>query len=155
MNSGRHEHMTRKHRKRRTAIPVDLIAPCGMNCRLCWGYVRERNACPGCLRSCAEASQKSKCRDSCRIRNCEHLAKSGRKHCSDRCGHFPCRRLTQLDRRYRARYGMSMLDNLRMIEDLGIRRFIRSQKDKWTCRSCGELLSVHRAACVGCGHGWQ
>ena len=30
-------------------IPINLIAPCGMNCILCWGYIREKNRCPGCL----------------------------------------------------------------------------------------------------------
>ncbi|MDD5456566.1 MAG: hypothetical protein PHV30_05985 [Candidatus Margulisbacteria bacterium] len=25
-----------------------LIAPCGMNCAICLGYLREKNKCPGC-----------------------------------------------------------------------------------------------------------
>ncbi len=25
-----------------------LIAPCGMNCGLCYAYLREKNKCPGC-----------------------------------------------------------------------------------------------------------
>ena len=147
--------MTGKNQKRQTTIPTDLIAPCGMNCRLCWGFVRERNTCPGCRRICPRPSQKSKYRDSCRIKNCEHLTKAGKKYCSDKCTHFPCTRLKQLDKRYRAKYGMSMIDNLKMIEDLGIRHFIRSQKEEWTCPQCGELLCVHRPACRFCGYKWQ
>ena len=147
--------MAEQRNKRDTAIPTDLIAPCGMNCRLCWGYIRERNTCPGCLRIAPEPSQKSKCRNSCRIKNCEHLVETGSKYCSDRCDFFPCKRLKQLDKRYRAKYGMSMLDNLKTIDELGIRRFIRDQKAKWTCPECGELLSVHRPACCFCGYEWQ
>lgn len=26
-----------------------LIAPCGMNCQLCYAFQREKNKCPGCL----------------------------------------------------------------------------------------------------------
>ena len=26
----------------------ELIAPCGMNCGICYGYLREKNKCPGC-----------------------------------------------------------------------------------------------------------
>ncbi|MCK5099840.1 MAG: hypothetical protein KAR45_17140, partial [Desulfobacteraceae bacterium] len=28
--------MTKKQQKKTTTIPTNLIAPCGMNCRLCW-----------------------------------------------------------------------------------------------------------------------
>ena len=48
-----------------------------------------------------------------------------------------------------------MIDNLEMIEDPGIRHFIRSQKEEWTCPECGELLCVHRPACRFCGYKWQ
>ena len=51
--------MTAIKRKNSRTIPVKLIAPCGMNCRLCWGYVREKNSCPGCLRIDTHESQKS------------------------------------------------------------------------------------------------
>lgn len=138
-----------------TAIPTDLIAPCGMNCRLCLGFVREKNTCPGCFRIDKEATQKSKCRNSCRIRNCDHLAKSGTKYCSDKCTRFPCARLKQLDKRYRTKYGMSMLDNLKMISESGIRYFIRNEKKKWICPECGEFLTVHRAECRFCGYNWK
>jgi hypothetical protein len=147
--------MGRAERRKTTAIPTDMIAPCGMNCRLCWGFIRERNTCPGCLRSDNHDSQKSKCRTTCRIRNCEHLAQTGKKYCSDRCPRFPCTRLRQLDNRYRTKYGMSMIDNLQMIDNFGTRHFIRTQKEQWECPECGQLLCVHRPECCFCGHEWQ
>ena len=147
--------MTTKHGKMNTAIPTNLIAPCGMNCRLCWGFVRERDTCPGCRGIDREPTRKSKYRKSCRIKNCDQLSESGMKYCSEKCGRFPCARLKQLDKRYRARYGMSMLDNLKMIGDSGVRDFIRREKTKWICPECGELLSVHRPACRFCGHAWH
>ena len=137
--------------KKSVTIPIDLIAPCGMNCRICWGYIREKNSCPGCLRNHGQESKKSKYRSTCKIRNCEQIAKGKIRFCSDKCDSFPCTRLKQLDKRYRTKYGMSMIDNLKMINDVGIRQFIRNEKVKWVCPGCGGLLCVHKPACLFCG----
>jgi len=147
--------MARMNQNRHKTIPTDLIAPCGMNCRLCWGYVRERNTCPGCRRISPKPSHKSEYRNSCKIKNCEHLSRSGKKYCFDGCAHFPCTRLMQLDKRYRTKYGMSMLDNLKMINDFGIRHFIRNEKDKWMCPECNEMICVHKQVCIYCGYKWH
>ena len=147
--------MLKTGRKRRTSIPTDMIAPCGINCRLCWGYIREKNRCPGCLRIDNKESQKSKYRSTCRIRNCEKLKNSKTRYCSDSCGSFACARLKQLDKRYRTKYGMSVIDNLKMINESGIRYFIRNEKEKWPCPECGELICIHRPACLSCGYEWH
>ena len=146
--------MTRGQRHARMAIPTNLIAPCGMNCRLCWGYIREHNTCPGYLVASSEESQKSSSRLPCAIRNCEQPAQSEATRCSSKCKSFPCRRLKQLDKRYRIRYRMGMIENLAMIEQFGIRHFIRNEKRKWLCPECGLLLCVHKPKCTSCGHGW-
>jgi hypothetical protein len=142
-------------RKIRATIPADLISPCGMNCRLCLGFIRDKNTCPGCRMIDRQESQKSKYRNACIIRNCENLSKSNTKYCSDSCGKFPCARLKQLDKRYRAKYEMSMIDNLKMIEEFGIRHFIRNEKEKWICPDCGEMICVHRLTCLSCGYKWH
>lgn len=142
-------------RKMATTIPADLIAPCGMNCRLCLGYIREKNKCPGCLRIVSSESQKSKCRTTCQIRNCDEITKGKSKYCSDRCIRFPCARLKQLDKRYRTRYGMSMIDNLTMIHKCGIRHFLRMEKGKWVCPECGAMICVHWPSCLSCGKQWH
>ena len=141
--------------KKTTAIPTNLVAPCGMNCRLCLGYIREKNTCPGCRMIDNQADQKSKYRSRCRIRNCEPIVKGKTKYCSHSCGRFPCARLKQLDKRYNTRYGMSMIDNLNMIKASGIRQFIRNEKEKWICPECGEMICVHRPACQTCGYQWH
>lgn len=138
-----------------TTIPADLIAPCGMNCRLCWGYIREKNTCPGCRRIDVQESPKSKYRTRCIIRNCEQLAKGNTRYCSESCNSYPCTRLRNLDKRYRTRYGMSMIENLNMIQDVGIRKFIQNEKLKWTCPECGDLICVHRPTCLSCGYKWN
>jgi len=49
---------------------TDLIAPCGMNCAICLGYLRERNPCSGCRDT--EGYKPNQCH-SCIIINCEKL----------------------------------------------------------------------------------
>jgi hypothetical protein len=60
-----------------------------------------------------------------------------------------------LDKRYISKYGMSMIANLEMINDFGIRHFIRAEKVKWICPECGELICVHKPNCLSCGYAWQ
>ena len=114
-----------------------LIAPCGMNCSICIGYLREKNKCPGCR----EMENKPNYCKKCIIRNCDVLKKSKMKFCSDKCEKFPCRRLKDLDKRYRAKYGMSMLDNLNVIKNKGIREFLKQQKKKY--QKGDKILCVH------------
>lgn len=133
--------------KSTNAIPVRLIAPCGMNCRLCRAYGRQRKPCPGCR---GDDDLKSRACVTCRIRNCEVIA-SGAGYCFD-CEGFPCATLKHLDKRYRTRYGMSMIDNLEHIEKHGVRDFIRSEKERWACSTCGRLICVHKPKCPYCGY---
>jgi len=128
-----------------------LIAPCGMNCRLCRAYIRDKKACPGCRGS---DSFKSKACVTCRIKNCEKIMKEGFKYCFS-CGSFPCARLHHLDKRYRTKYGMSMLDNLENIRKFGIMHFVGSEKERWTCPECGEIICVHKPQCLSCGYKWR
>jgi hypothetical protein len=128
-----------------------LIAPCGMNCRLCRAYVRERKACPGCRGS---GGFKSKACSECRIRNCEKLVNADIKFCFG-CDSFPCDRLKHLDKRYRTRYGMSMMENLENIRRFGIGHFIGMEKEWWTCPGCGGIICVHKPQCLSCHYMWR
>jgi len=97
-----------------------LIAPCGMNCSLCYAFLRSRNRCPGCR---GDNRGKCKTRVACKIKTCE--ARRG-SFCAADCASFPCERLSRLDKRYRTKYGMSMIDNLGRIQTDGLRGFIAS-----------------------------
>ena len=132
-------------------IPATLIAPCGMNCRLCRAFGRDKKACPGCR---GDDRFKSKSCSMCRIKNCEKMVTAEVKYCFS-CDSFPCARLKHLDKRYRSKYGMSMIDNLMDIRNFGIRHFIRGEKRKWTCPECGGLLCVHKPQCLYCEHRWR
>lgn len=129
-------------------MKTTLIAPCGMNCAICYAYLREKNKCPGCRGS---DENKSVSCVRCRIKNCEKLTQS-RRFCFS-CSSYPCARLKQLDKRYRTKYGMSMIENLENIRHTGIREFIKREKARWKCPDCGHLICVHRKNCDHCG--WQ
>ena len=119
-----------------------------MNCALCIGHLREKNRCPGCNDRRGEL-RPATCRH-CRIKECTEQGQPNR-FCGE-CAAFPCRRLRQLDHRYRTNYGMSMLANLEAIRTFGIRKFVAQEKKKWACPACGATLCVHRTECLRCGH---
>ena len=143
--------MTQKQSTKTIPISKTLIAPCGMNCRLCRAYVRDKKPCPGCR---ADDNSKSKSCITCHIKNCEKIVSGGIKYCFE-CDSFPCARLNHLDKRYRTKYGMSMIENLVNIKKFGIRDFIRNEKERWSCRECGQLICVHKPQCLCCGHKWR
>jgi len=131
-----------------TALRYDgLIAPCGMNCGLCIGHLREKKPCGGCFKV-NDPNKPKHCR-SCVIVNCELLAKTKSGFCYD-CEKYPCARLKRLDKRYKTNYGMSMIENLTYIQNHGLDDFLRNEEIRWTCKSCGFGLCVHRQICINC-----
>jgi hypothetical protein len=139
---------------------ANMIAPCGMNCVLCIGHIREKNRCEGCNGN--EQSKPQSCR-TCSIVLCEKRLATDSGFCFD-CPHLrpyfegfggqavTCARMKQLDKRYRTKYGMSMFENLAFIQEHGLDAFIKSEEERWACPECGATLSVHRTACVECSH---
>ena len=89
-------------------------------------YLRDKNKCPGCR--CIESEKTSEYRRNCIIKNCDQLKKNNWKYCSDKCESFPCKRLKNLDKRYKTKYNMSMIENLESIKKNGIMKFISNQE---------------------------
>lgn len=126
-------------------IKSNLIAPCGMNCGLCLGYIRDKNRCLGCRdRVTIKSCQK------CVIKNCTVIKENNWMFCSPKCVKYPCLRLKNLDKRYRTKYNMSMIKNLEYIFKNGIRKFLKKEEDKWKCKNCGGVICVHRGKCLKC-----
>lgn len=130
---------------------IDLIAPCGLNCGLCYAFVRDRNPCPGCR---GRGKHKSKSCLACAICNCSELAAGHYQFCSA-CAKYPCADLLRLDRRYRVRYGVSAIANLARIGAVGVTHFVAEESSKWLCPECGSRLCVHEPQCANCGHVWR
>lgn len=124
-----------------------LIASCGMNCGLCIGFLRKKNPCAGCFKI-GDVNKPKSCR-SCAIANCEKLVATDSGLCYE-CQIFPCARLKRLDKRYRTKYGMSMVENLNFIKKKGMEGFLKREEQRWVCKFCGEGLCVHRSFCFAC-----
>lgn len=123
-----------------------LMEPCGMNCGICLAYLRDKNICPGCW---SDNRYKSKSCSNCIIKNCDLLERTDSKFCYD-CSKFPCARLKQLDKRYRLKYHMSMIENLHFIGKYGVENFELKESLRWMCNSCGGAICVHRGFCLRC-----
>ena len=128
-----------------------LIAPCGMSCALCISYQAKqinlnkqgfhRSYCEGCIprgQNCLFMSN-----------SCEKMANGLVRFCYE-CSSYPCKRLKSLDKRYRTKYNMSMIENLDTIKEKGIDEFLRMQKEKWSCSDCGGTVCCHVGLCLNC-----
>jgi hypothetical protein len=123
-----------------------LVAPCGMNCGTCIAFLRRKNKCRGCR---VDSPDKLKSRLLCTIKICHFLERTDSTFCYD-CETFPCRRLKQIDKRYRTKYQTSFVQNLLIIKETGMANFLAFESERRTCPDCGSVLSVHRKHCLAC-----
>ena len=124
---------------------ITILAPCGMNCAVCYAHLRKKKTCPGCRGE--ENNQPAYCRR-CRIRDCAF--RRGINFCFE-CTSFPCNIIKQIDKRYRQRYYVSLIENGLRIRTVGIEQFLLEEKEKWACTQCGGLISMHERVCSACG----
>jgi len=129
----------------------NLIAPCGMNCAICSNYLAFKNN--------LNKSQCSGCRPS--DKNCSYLfgkceginhqiqGNAKAKFCFD-CEKYPCKEIERMDRRYTENYGMSVKDNLEQIKKVGPEEFAIQQNQKYGCKTCAGLVSIHNKKCFSC-----
>lgn len=111
-------------------------------------YLREKNKCPGCR---GADINKPVTQVKCKLKTCEILMQNKLTFCSG-CEIFPCKNLKNLDKRYRTKYNMSMLENLENIKKFGIEEFLKNEKIRWTCAGCGGTICVHKGSCSNCGN---
>ena len=129
----------------------ELIAPCGMNCSLCISYLFfekdlnkkgfHRTYCPGCIprgKHCTHMGD-----------SCKAMKEGSVRFCTE-CAAFPCERLKSLDKRYRTKYHMSMIENLRAIQKDGMEQFLEKEEEKWRCPVCGGTICCHNGLCLEC-----
>jgi hypothetical protein len=121
--------------------------PCGINCEVCMRYLREKNKCPGCR---VDDPNKLVTCNRCKIKNCEFFRNKNAAFCFE-CNDFPCDKIVHIDKRYRNKYNTSLIENLEDIKNLGIKKFLKNEEEKWTCSKCGGTISIHRGYCNNCG----
>jgi hypothetical protein len=130
----------------------ELIAPCGMDCGVCSGYLAFKNDikskgvrigyCAGCRprdKKCAFLKKR-----------CQLLLRGQVQYCYQDPD-FPCDNLGHIDQRYRTLFRMSLIENLEYIRENGIRLFLDKEEEKWRCPECGETICCHNGICFNCG----
>ena len=128
-----------------------LIAPCGMNCSVCTSYLAMKHDlkkkgfgkkyCSGCIprgKNCAFMKKQ-----------CDLLGNGLVRFCTE-CKDYHCRRLKALDKRYREKYHMSMIENLDFIKLEGIDKFLEKETSTWQCPKCGGTICCHNGLCYNC-----
>ncbi len=122
-----------------------MLAPCGIDCGICEGHLRSKNRCDGCL----SANNQIK---STHIKTCSKI-KCTLEHnvvyCFE-CDRFPCLNIRKLEKRYAIKYGESPIENGLFVKNNGIDAFIKLENEKWHCKNCHAVLSVHKPLCREC-----
>ena len=133
---------------KREDFSEELIAHCGMNCRICLAYFgytstgkKRKMICIGCKQTDKSCGHLKK--------YCKILTKNEVEYCYQ-CNDFSCNQLQKLDSKYRERYDMSMIENLEYIRDNGMDNFLGKQEKKYQCPECGGVICVHNRKCYSC-----
>jgi len=122
-----------------------MLAPCGLTCAACYAHVRKKNSCPGCN---GDVAAKPGYCNRCKIKTCAESR--GIAFCF-KCESFPCALVKQIDKRYRLRYNISLIENGVRAKTVGVKQHLREEKEKWTCPECGGVVSLHSKICSECG----
>lgn len=130
-----------------------LVGHCGIYCGACRAYLvlkkdllkikGYKRGCKGCIlqnKNCAFI-----------VRDCPQLRKKEIEYCF-KCEKFPCQNLKRIDNMYLIRYNVSLLENLKRIQEVGVNKWVEEQAILYTCPECGGEICVHDAECYDCGY---
>ena len=135
---------------KKNLFTAEMIAPCGLDCSLCKRAQAETDPCPGCHGP--DENKPEFCREKCGIILCRKRRENGYEYC-DECPDYPCADVTEKETRYTSKYPLyeSPGKNLRDIREYGMECFLENERGQWSCKECGEAVSVHTGICSGCG----
>ena len=125
-------------------IDNKLFAPCGMNCLVCYVHLKDKKPCPGCLNN--DNNKPERCKV-CKIKNCAQ--EKGLTYCYE-CSDFPCKQIKNLEKSYTKRYNTSLIENSIKVHNDGIGLFMICEQEKWICKHCSGVISLHDAECSNC-----
>ena len=126
-------------------MDAEMIAPCGVNCLACDAHLSGKPPCPGCRAPKEQQNRKS-------ILNCAKKKcafEKGVKWCFE-CMSFPCPQIKSLNNRYVRNCNVNIIENARETK-WDLPEFLKSQRELFTCSSCGGIINQHRKICSECG----
>lgn len=125
-------------------VDISMLAPCGMNCMVCYKHCCHKTPCTGCLNG--DKGKPEHCHK-CKIKDC--IEEKALSYCFE-CTEYPCKLIKNLEKSYNKRYGVSLIENSCFIQMYGLELFMEQQKAKYTCSKCGGIISVHDRDCSEC-----
>lgn len=120
-----------------------MFAPCGMNCMVCYKHCYTKKPCEGCFNS--DIGKPEHCRK-CKIKQCTAIKCV--KYCFE-CNEFPCKFIKNLEKSYKIRYSISLIENSMVVKQEGLEAFMKRQQYDYKC-DCGGIISLHDAECSEC-----
>lgn len=126
-------------------IGSEMLAPCGVNCMVCYRHCAAKKPCAGCY--AGDEGKTEHCR-TCKIKNC--AASKGLTYCFE-CGDFPCVLIKNMEKSYTKRYNVSLVADGRYAKEHGVSAFMAAQREKWLCPACGGVVTQNGGQCGECG----
>jgi len=138
----------RARRKYEMIMPEQInelyLAPCGVNCFVCYVHLKKKKPCNGCYGD--NENKPERCKN-CRIKNC--VISKSIKYCFE-CNDFPCVLIKNLDKSYRKRYSVELIKSAGFIKENGIEKYMKNERNKWLCMDCGGIKTQHGNYCSEC-----
>lgn len=129
-------------------VDVDMLAPCGLNCMLCYRHLG-KNPCPGCR---VQPEDPGAYQNKCHMRAC--TAERGFSICAT-CAERPCKRVKAFQKRYMDGYGVDLSAIAKAVQQAGAESYLRADLAAHTCPDCRHLINLHYGVCSGCGRQFQ
>jgi len=135
---------------------------CGLNCGACpVGLANERDDTVALARMAREWGTEPSllvcggCRGDATIAFC---ARCGMRKCAmsrgydfcSQCPEFPCETLAGFRNDDMPHHSV-VIRNLKRIGELGVKRWLEGENDRWSCPSCSRRFSWYESKCASCG----
>ena len=83
----------------------------------------------------------------CSIRSCAQLKNI--EFCNQ-CSEYPCERFKRIEAFNLAHHNIAA-QSLKTIKEIGIKKWLQQQEERWLCSNCGSSFSWYEQKCVECG----
>ena len=124
----------------------EMFSVCGLDCSVCSAHLRTNKPCVGCL---IEGENKPVHCLNCSKKKC--AKEKGVTHCYE-CDEYPCKKIKVADRKYKEKYGVSLIKNNMLVKKTGADSFYEIQRKEYKCSECDGVFDVHNKCCSECGH---
>lgn len=130
-------------------ILTNELAPCGVFCGSCPSF---NKTCFGCSSNNKEQKRKSKW--DCKIRKCCYEEKDI-QYCAY-CEQFPCVKINKKiinshPGETKFKYRHELPENAKKLKELGVERYLKYQKQRWSCPFCNGIVEFYQYKCSKCG----